>query len=203
MSQLLAHIRSWDGTDALSLKQLSKKLVVLLALVLANRSSDLARLSLKGKRYARGCVILNCEGLAKQAKLGSFKPEEVIIAPFEDRTLCPVACLEAYEKRTSHVRKSDRLFLAMVAPNNPVTSSSMARWLKDTLREAGLEDFGAHSSRGSAATAAAMSGITMQEIMSRAGWSKKDTFCQFYYRPSQAERTASKFSQNVLSYKDA
>lgn len=202
--KLLSHIRSWGNTDALSLKQLSRKLVVLLALVLANRSSDLARLSLKGKRYSRGCVILNCDGLAKQARVGKFKPEEVIVAPFEDKAICPIACLRAYEKRTSDYRKSDRLFLAIVAPHKPVTSSSVARWMKDTLKEAGLgEDFGAHSSRGSAATAAAMSGITMQEIMCRAGWSKEDTFCRFYYRPSQAERTASKFSQNVLGYKDA
>ena len=45
VSQLLLHIKSWGNTDSLPIKQLSRKLVVLLALLLANRSSDLVRLS--------------------------------------------------------------------------------------------------------------------------------------------------------------
>ena len=86
-----------NNTDSLLIKQLSRKLVVLLALILANRSSDLVRFSLKGKRYSRGSIALFREGLAKQARPGRFRPVEVIIAPFEEDILCPVACLEAYE----------------------------------------------------------------------------------------------------------
>ena len=57
----------------------------------------------------------------------------------------------------------------------PVTSASI-RWIKITINEAGLEGFDAHYSRGEAATAAAMAGISTQEILSRAGWSNKGTF---------------------------
>ena len=166
VSQLLLHIKSWGNTDTPPIKQLSRKLVVLLlALILANRSSDLVRLSLKGKRYSRGSIVLFCEGLAKQARPGRFKPEEVIIAPFEEDILCPVVCLEAYGKRTLFYRKSDQLFLGLVAPYKPVTSSSVARWLKETLKEAGLGDgFGAHSTRSPAATTAVMAGISSKRL---------------------------------------
>ena len=96
VSQLLLHIKS---CDTLPIKQISRMLVVLFALILANRSSDLVKFSLKGKRYSRGSIVLFCEGLAKQARPGRFRPEEVIIAPFEE-FFCPVACLETYEKHT-------------------------------------------------------------------------------------------------------
>ena len=143
VSQLLLHIKSLGNTDSLPIKQLSRKLVVLLALTLANRSSDLVRLSLKGKRYSRGSIVLFCEGLTKQARPGRFRPEKVIVAPFEEDILCPVACLEAYE--SAHWI-TDQLFLGLVAPRKPVTSSSVARWVKEMLKKAGLgEDFGAHS----------------------------------------------------------
>ena len=66
-----------------------------------------------------------------------------------------------------------------------------------------MEGFNAHSSRGAAATAAAMAGISTQEILSRAGWSNKDTFRKFYYRPTEAEGTARRFGQAILSYEQA
>ena len=89
----------------------------------------------------------------------------MFIASFQDIVLCPVACLRSYKGFTSETRKPDKLFLTTVSPYKPVTSASVARWIKDTISEAGLEGFNAHSSRG----AAAMAGISTQEILSRAG----------------------------------
>ena len=96
------------------------------------------------------------------------------------------------------------LFLAIVSPHLAVSSSTIARWIKKSLQEAGLDPmFSAHSTRSAASTAAAMSGISTQEIMSRAGWSSNDTFCKFYYRPQSEFDTAKKFGGAVLSYKHA
>ena len=107
-------------------------------------------------------------------------------------------------KSTHWITKPDQLFLGLVAPHKPVTSSLVARWLKETIKEVGLgEGFRAHTTRGSAATTAVMAGISVQEIMKRAGWSKEYTFCRYYYRPSQAEETACSFTKKVLDYKHA
>lgn len=96
VAKLLSHIRDWGDSDALSLKSLSRKLTVLLALVLADRSSDLVRLSLQGQRPGTPeGVALQCTGLAKQSRPGRFSPQEAIIAAFEDKSICPVACLRA------------------------------------------------------------------------------------------------------------
>ena len=97
-------------------------------------------------------------------------------------SLCPVACLRAYEKATASFRKENRqLFLAVISPHNPVTPSTIARWLKQAIIVSGISpDFTAHSTRGASSTAAAMNGVTICEVMERAGCSTKDTFCKDY-----------------------
>lgn len=84
---------------------------------------------------------------------------------------------------TSSFRKS---FLSTVTPHNPVSSSSIARWLKDTLKEAGFgEEYGTHSARGAAATTASMSGISTQEIMVGPGRIPSANFIIDRHRQSQ------------------
>ena len=68
VAKILTYLRSLGRNKDLSLMHLTKKLVVLLALVLAHRSSDLVRLSIAGRRRTPGGIILSCTGLAKQAK---------------------------------------------------------------------------------------------------------------------------------------
>ena len=74
----------------------------------------------------------------------------------EDETICPVVTLQAYEVRTLEFRelstdkKKTLLFLSWIGNHEPVTSSTIARWLKTCLSEAGIntEIFKAHSVRG-------------------------------------------------------
>lgn len=105
VSRVLSHISSkWDDNKKLSLKQITKKVTILLALVLASISSDLVRLSLKGRRYTQEGVPLQCTGLAKQVRPSSLTAQEVFVTAFEDEALRPVACLRVYESLTSSVR---------------------------------------------------------------------------------------------------
>ena len=72
-----------------------------------------------------------------------------------------------------------QLFLSVLAPHNPVSSSTIAKWIKQTLQASGVDvsTFSAHSTRGAATTAAALAGISTQEIMNQAGWARESTFC--------------------------
>ena len=99
VSRVLSYIKSLGSNEALSLKLLTRKLVVLLALVLASRSSDLIRLTLKGRKYSAGGAELRCIGLSKTAKPGQEKSmQPVFLVSFDtDLSLCPVSCLKAYE----------------------------------------------------------------------------------------------------------
>ena len=104
----------------------------------------------------------------------------------------PAGCLLAYLEATHSFRhQNDQLFLATVTPHSPVSSSSIARWLKSSIKDAGMDEhFTAHSTRSAATTAVTLSGMSTQDIINQGNWSKDDTFCCFYYKPSQEEKIA-------------
>jgi len=93
-----------------------------------------------------------------------------------------------------------RLFLSLVGKHTPVTSSTIARWLKTCLTNAGVDisTFQAHSIRGASTSKAAASGVTVADILTAADWSSEGTFQHFYNRP-QAHHSHSGFGRAVLS----
>ena len=79
------------------LEDLTMKLAMLLALVLAHRSSDLVRLSVDGIQKMPRAVSISLRGLAKQSRPGHADPKPVVISSFEsDPYLCLVACFRQY-----------------------------------------------------------------------------------------------------------
>ena len=89
---------NWGENSKLPLKQLTHKLAMLLALVLAWKSSDPARLSVLGRHLTQEGMVLAQMGVAKQSRPGSENSlNPVTVARFkQDHQLCPVECLEAY-----------------------------------------------------------------------------------------------------------
>ena len=84
-------------------------------------------------------------------------------------------------------RSQSRLFLTVVKPFKPAHKSTIARWIKTLIHEAGVDDhFGAHSVQGASTTAATMQGMSVADVMKVADWSSDSTFKTFYYRPMQA-----------------
>ena len=155
VSQVLTYIKSLGNNEGLSLKLLSLKLVTLLALTAPDRSSDLAKKDLRFRVYHPEGVSFRLPGLSKTSKPGD-SPKSSFHASFgEDKDLCPVSCLKCYETNTKEFRSTDinqnnKLFLSYISPHNPVTSSTLARWIKNMLQLAGIDTgiFSAHSIRG-------------------------------------------------------
>ena len=109
-------------------------------------------------------------------------------------------CLQRYEVVTrdhrSNLSEPNPLFLSYIRPFKPVTSQRIAHWIKNLLKEAGINTdiFKAHSVRGASATAALNKGVSQAEIPSTADWSRDYTFRKFYYRPSESAN----YAQTVL-----
>ena len=190
VSQVLTYIKSLGNNEGLSLKLLSLKLVTLLALTAPDRSSDLAKKDLRFRVYYPEGVSFRLPGLSKTSKPGD-SPKSSFHASFgEDKDLCPVSCLKCYETNTKEFRSTDinqnnKLFLSYISPHNPVTSSTLARWIKNMLQLAGIDTgiFSAHSIRGASTSEALRQGISITEILGMADWSQESTFSKFYYRP--------------------
>ena len=89
-------------------------------------------------------------------------------------------------------------FLLYLKPHKPVTTQRMAHWIKDLLKEAGVNTdvFKAHSVRGASTSAALKKGVHLNDILNTADWSKESTFKRFYCRTAQENTFASKVLSN-------
>ena len=149
---------------ALSLKMLSLKVVTLLALTRPSRSIDLSNLSLKAMKLLPDGVQFNLVSLSKQSR--PSRPLKPFIFPSfsPDKRLCPKEALQVYISRTEYFRSEgrDKLLLSYAKPYNPISSSSVARWIVTLLKLARVDTdtFKSHSTRSASASAAASAGIT-------------------------------------------
>ena len=123
---------------------------MLLALTRPSRSADLARLSLAGfKTTPEGAVFVPA-ALAKQSTANKAIKDFFFPRFTENVRLCPVHSLTLYIERTRQLRgTSTQLFIAIIKPHLPVTTSTVARWLKQVIGDSGIDTnvFKAHSVR--------------------------------------------------------
>ena len=146
---VLEYIKGMGANSSLPLKQLSHKLCMLLALTRPSRSADLASLHIDRCRFSPEGIAFLPAALAKQSRQGKTLTEYFFPSFSHNRELCPVATLRQYINVTSSLRLEGtvKLFVAIVRPHHPVSSSTIARWLRDMLQQAGINVgiFGAHS----------------------------------------------------------
>ena len=92
---IVRYLHGLGSSEDLSLKMLSSKLVTLLALLSANKSSDL---DLNFRRFSLEGVVFMIPSLTKTRRSGPLK--EIFYCKFEDHLLCPVHTLQVYEQKT-------------------------------------------------------------------------------------------------------
>ena len=88
-----------------------------------------------------------------------------------------------YLSVTETLRKSTTLFISFIKPHGAVTASTIGRWIKIVLGEAGIDTsiFTAHSTR-SASTSKAAASVPVDTILATAGWKEESTFRKYYSR---------------------
>ena len=186
VNQVLDLLKNDPLDKGISLKHLSHRTVMLLALTRPSRSLDLAKLDLRGYRNTPEGAVFTPFALAKQSRPGKEVKEFFFPSFPENIKLCPVHSLKMYIERTKALRgDNNQLFISFIKPHGPVTSSTIARWLKEVMAAAGIDTstFKAHSVRSASTSAASMQGVTTQDILSAADWSTESTFQKFYYKP--------------------
>ena len=96
-------IQLFEGLEAnkdLSLKHLTMKTVMLLALTRPSRSADLSKLNLQMRSFKSNGVVFRPVHLAKQSRLSKPLADFFFPSFDEDHTICPMVTLTAYEERT-------------------------------------------------------------------------------------------------------
>ena len=144
VSKVTSYISSLDDNVDLSLKVLSFKLVMLLALTRPSRSSDLSSLDLRYLKLLPDGIQFNPSELAKQSRPSKLMAPFLFPAFPSDTKLCPRVTLQSYISRTESFRgtgpdRKSKLFLSYIKPHNPISSSSIARWIRFMLDLAGID----------------------------------------------------------------
>ena len=201
LNVLLTHLQSLPDYDKISIKQLSGKLVCLMAVLTGQRAQTIHALSIKEadmKLEEDKCTFLVPQ-LLKHSKPGThLKP--IIFKKFTaDPKLCVLECLKTYLGATAHKRKdTTALFISSQKPHKAVSKDTISRWIKDALTAAGIDTtiYGSHSTRAAATSAAARQGLPVDVILDSAGWCSNRTFDKFYNL--QLENKNPNFGETIL-----
>ena len=194
VGKVISFLRDLPQVRLLSLKQLTLKLCMLISLTSADRGQSIALMDISNKAVTHGKATFFITGLTKCSAPGK-SCKEIVLPAFEDRRLCVKSILLAYIERTQKLRGGHtRLFISYRRPFTPVTSTTLARWIRTVLHQAGITGYGAHSTRGASSSAALKAGLPVHVIMKAADWSKESTFTRFYRR----EVDSSQFGRILL-----
>jgi hypothetical protein len=121
--------------------------------------------------------------LIKTSKINRKQPRIVIERFQEDVQLCVWTTFQEYLNKTRPLRgQVSKLFISYVKPYKPITKQTFARWIKQTMTEAGVDTshFKAHSTRAAATSKAFQKDIPLDTILAAANWSRASTFYKFY-----------------------
>jgi Phage integrase family len=182
---VLSYMLLLGSDENMGLKTLSCKLATLLAISVFLRTAELASIDRNSVRFSLDCVsfaLLKPRKAQRNGNLKTFSIERNPSGP------CVVDCLGFYIYSTDIFRtasNANHLFISWVKPHNPVGASSIGRWIKIFLNEAGIDIsvFSAHSTRSAAAASVKAKGIPVERILKLAGWSRSSTFRRFYDKP--------------------
>ena len=193
----------FEPLESVSLKHLTLKVALLIALTTAKRVSDLHALSTSpdcmrfDERSSKVALKANPAFIPKNAhsvcvpvNLQAFHPPP--FASEEDRklnSLCPVRALRIYVDRLAPYRQGNQLFVSWDArtKGKPVTKVTISNWIVQAIRLAYTSQqvdppqaLRAHSTRGMAASWALHKGVSIQEICTAASWATSSTFATYY-----------------------
>ena len=108
---VIRYLKTMGENDTLSLKQLSQKLALLMALVDASRISELQALDLRYRSYRPEGVVFHMPTLSKKRIVGAPPKQDMFGAFPGDSRLCVIKNLKQYERLTTQHRKKEPGFL--------------------------------------------------------------------------------------------
>ena len=199
---VLNFLRKWSPRSRLSMKQLTLKLVMLIALVSAQRSQTIHKLCLDNLTFSGSNANFKITDTLKHSRPGLPGMIVTLEAYPVDTRLCVLTYLKYYISETKKFREQNgvvenRLFISYKKPYKAVTQDTISRWIHIVMKLSGVDVsyFKPHSTRAASASAAEKLGVPIAEILKTAGWSNERTFMKFYNKPLVAKRC---MTQNLL-----
>jgi len=121
------YLRKLSPVKFISLKQLTLKLCMLIALLSAQRTQTLHLLTIDSMVFTKKDVQFRISEFVKQSRPGHVGTLVELQAYPADRRLCVVTVLKAYLERTKGLRGNEKkLFISFVKPHESVSKDTIA-----------------------------------------------------------------------------
>lgn len=186
-SEVLTYLASLHPYENMGLKDISQKLATLLVLCTGQRVQTISVIRLTNIKVSDKGIQIFINERIKTTNVN--KPQPCFSLPIfnENPELCVARLLLHYMDLTKPIRKEEEfLFLSTRQPHKRASKDTIARWIKDVLKKAGVntEIFSAHSTRHASTSAALRKGVPLDLVRQSAGWSNNSqVFARFYNRP--------------------
>ncbi|XP_022807928.1 uncharacterized protein LOC111344922 [Stylophora pistillata] len=199
VSLVLKFLSTLIPTEKLPFKELTHKLVMLVALVTAQRGQTLQLLDIGSMVEEPTAYTFLLHEHVKQARPG-MKGQIIRLQEFPNKDLCVFTTCKEYLARTQDLRgNKTRLILTVAKPHKPVSRDSIRRWIRNVLQQSGIDVsmFESHSTRAASTSKAKSSNVPLEEIMKTAGWKSDSTFAKHYDLPIATNENI--FANKVLA----
>jgi hypothetical protein len=113
---------------------------MLLALATLLRTAELSSISFDFVQFTEDGATFTLGRPRKSQRIGAL--QSVKIKKLGDPLVCPVHCLGTYRALTDVCRtesNNEHLLIGLISPFKNVSASTVSRWIKLVLKEAGLE----------------------------------------------------------------
>ena len=131
-------------------------------------------------------LYFKIKGCVKQTRPGVHQAPLEIPAYPQDTNICIKTVLSQYLEKTKDKRGQDtQLLISFQKPFKSVTVDTLSRWIKGTMKDAGIDvsRFKPYSGRAAAVSAAKSAHVPIDTIMAATGWTREATFARFYNKP--------------------
>ncbi len=173
--------QNFPRNDDLSEKDLLTKCIVLLGLVLGARPSDLQRTKVPAVPVVELFMLTKSSFLTQAFARGRFTYRSVKLDRYpENEALCPVRAIEAYLSKIADKRRSDEnLFVFLDKSGKALGSQSIARYMKEGIALAGVQNCSARHLRRSAATELSKK-LPVEQVVAFGNWAGSEVLRRHY-----------------------
>ena len=185
---MLQYLLSLPDTNALSLKDITLKLVILVAITTAQRGQSLHLMDIANMVKEKDSLTFMLASSIKQTQPGRPLSELTIQlkAYPHDQKLCVVRTCSIYLDKTKELRGNEtRLFITHQKPHKPAGRDTIRCWIQQIMASAGIDVtvFKPHSVRSAATSKAKLNNASIADILKAAGWTSATTFAKYYDKP--------------------
>ena len=164
---VLRYLQTLHPIPELNLKTLIKKLTMLLCLLTGQRCETLTKLDVSFMQALPDKYVFTIGEKLKTTKPGKHLEPVELVAYKQDESLCMVSHITHYLHMTKALRGQNcQLLISFIKPDNPVSNSTVGKWVKSILDDAGIDvtKFSGHSTRPAATSYGTLTGLTLQDI---------------------------------------